>query len=180
VLGVDIWDGSVSILNSLFINPTNSSYDFLPFASNVGYLYGRSVSSYVVVGRDKEVKYVKSYYDEPSLQQALDVLTSTAGQKPEVVPFDFQLYANFPNPFNPSTQIDFEVKVSEPSNAELVVYNANGIRVKSLFSQTVKSGFYKIMWDGTNDFGEQAPSGVYFYRLTLPNQTDTKRMLLLR
>ena len=180
VVGVDIWDGSVSLLNSLFINPTQSSYDFLPFASNVGYVYGRSVSSFVVVGRDKVVKYVKSYYDESSLQETLDTLTTTVGEKPKVVPFDFLLYENTPNPFNPSTVIEFEVKVSEPSNAELIVYNAIGVKVKTLFSEQVRSGFYSVTWDGTNALGEQAPSGVYFYRLTLPNYSDAKRMLLLR
>lgn len=179
-MGVDIWDGSVSLLNSLFINPTNSTYDFLPFGSGVGYLYGRGVSSFVVIGRDKVVKYVKAYYDEASLQAELDTLTSVEGEKPDVVPFDFKLYSNYPNPFNPTTTIEFEVKVREPADAEVVVYKANGVRVKTLFSQTVRSGFYSVQWDGTNEFGEQAPSGVYFYRLTLPDQTDVKRMLLLR
>ena len=180
VIGVDIWDGSISLLNSLFINATNSTYDFLPYASSVGYLYGRGVSSFVVVGRDKIVKYVSAYYDEPSLQESLDTLTNTVGERPKVVPFDFQLYPNSPNPFNPTTTIEFEVKVNEPSDAKVVVYNASGGKVKSLFSQTVHSGFYKVMWDGTNEFGEQVPSGVYFYRLTLPNQSDAKPMLLLR
>jgi len=180
VIGVDIWDGSVSLLKSLFINPTQSSYDFLPFASNVGYVYGRSISSFVIVGRDKIVKYVKSYYEESSLQETLNMLTTTAGEKPKVVPFDFLLYENTPNPFNPSTVIEFEVKVSEPSNAELIVYNAIGVKVKTLFSEQVRSGFYSVTWDGTNELGEQAPSGVYFYRLALPNYSDAKRMLLLR
>ena len=50
----------------------------------------------------------------------------------------------------------------------------------TLFSQTVTSGFYTVEWNGTDERGEQMPSGIYYYSLQLPDQTETKRMVLLR
>ncbi len=180
VLGLDVWDGSVSLLNTLFIQPTGSTYDFVPQSSNIGTLYGFSVHSFVVVGRDLTVKFTSTYYDEQGLQDTLDILTNTAGEKPDVVPFDFYLSQNYPNPFNPSTVIKFEVKLSESVNADLIVYDALGNRVKALFSDRVTSGFYSFEWDGHDANGDPVASGVYFYQLSMPDLAETKRMLLLR
>lgn len=180
VIGLDVWDGSVSLLNSLFIQPTGSTYDFIARSSNIGTLYGYSVHSFIVVGRDQTVKYTSTYYDEEGLRETLDVLTHIAGEKPDVVPFEFYLSQNYPNPFNPSTIIKFEVRVNEPADATLTVYDAAGNRVKTLFSGRVSSGFYSVEWDGRNANNDPVPSGVYFYTLVLPEWTETKRMLLLR
>lgn len=180
VLGVDVWDGSTSQLNSIFIQPTGSTYDFFPQASGVGHLYGLGVHSFVVVGLDKKVKYVERNYNEAALQSVLDTLTSTPGQKPKAIPFEFYMAQNYPNPFNPSTTIEFEVRLSLAASADVTVYNVAGQKVKTLFSQTVTSGFYTAQWDGTNELGENVPSGVYLYTLNLPEFRETKRMLLVR
>jgi hypothetical protein len=175
-----VWDGSSSQLNSIFIQPTGSTYDFLPQASGVGQLYGLGVHSFVVIGLDKKIKYVARNYNEAALQSVLDTLTTTPGEKPKAIPFTFYLEQNYPNPFNPSTTIEFEVKLSQSAHADVTVYDVTGRKVKTLFSQTVISGFYTAQWDGTDELGEQAPSGVYLYTLNLPDQKQTKRMLLVR
>lgn len=179
-IGVDVWDGSISQLNAIFIQPTSSTYDFIPQASAISMLYGLGVHSFVVVGLDKEIKYVSRNYDEESLSATLDVLTSTPGEKPKVFPLNFYLSQNYPNPFNPTTRIEFEVKISQSAHAELIVYDMSGRRIKTLLSQTVTSGFYAAEWDGANELGEPMASGVYVYVLNLPDIQESKRMLLLR
>ncbi len=175
-----MWDGSTTQLNSIFIQPTGSTYDFFPQASGVGILYGLGVHSFVVVGLEKKIKYVARNYNERELQGVLDTLTSTPGEKPKAIPFDFYVRQNYPNPFNPSTTIEFEVRLSQAAHADVTVYDVTGQKIKTLFSQKVSSGFYTVEWDGRNERGDLVPSGVYLYTLNLPDARETKIMTLVR
>ncbi len=87
------------------------------------------------------------------------------------VPSKFNLVQNFPNPFNPSTTIRFDVPVSE--NVNLVVYDELGRQISVLVNEKMNPGSYKIDFEGTN-----LTSGVYFYKLTAGNYTDTRKMIL--
>lgn len=94
------------------------------------------------------------------------------------VPSRLALYQNNPNPFNPTTDITFDL----PHRAEvkLEVYNMLGQRVRTLVSGELAAGRYTVRWDGTDESGRELVSGVYFYRLTTGGETLTKRMVLLR
>lgn len=92
--------------------------------------------------------------------------------------------ANYPNPFNPSTEITFSLP--DACITTLDIYNCTGQRVKEMFDRTLHRGQYRETWDGTNNQGVQLPSGVYVARLTAKNSEDgqqnvlTRRLLLMK
>ena len=91
---------------------------------------------------------------------------------------DYFLNQNFPNPFNPSTQISYELPTE--SKVELVIYNMLGKEVVKLVDKNQTVGKYTINWNGRNAQGIQMPGGIYFYTLKTKEFTQTKKMLLLR
>lgn len=91
---------------------------------------------------------------------------------------DFQLYQNFPNPFNPETTIDYYLTKNSPIS--LKIYNLQGQEVKSLVSDIQNPGKYSIVWDGRDNFGENIAAGVYLYMLKAGNQVQSRKMILLR
>ncbi len=91
----------------------------------------------------------------------------------EILPREFALEQNFPNPFNPETMISFSIQ--KPATVTLTVFNALGQRVTTLVDQALPAGRYDAAWDARN-----APSGVYFYRLTVDAAAITKKMALVR
>ena len=95
---------------------------------------------------------------------------------PEV--FTNLAFQNFPNPFNPSTTIEFTV--AQQSAVELSVFNVNGEKVTTLTNEDKSPGRYKVIWDGRDSFGREVSSGVYFYRLTIDDYHSTKKMLMLK
>ena len=95
------------------------------------------------------------------------------------VPDNFELSQNFPNPFNPSTVINYSLpKTSEVS---LIVYDILGNEIRTLVNEAKKnSGSYSVMWDGTNDAGMKVSSGVYYYKIKTGNFVQVRKMLLIK
>ncbi len=96
----------------------------------------------------------------------------------DVLPSEFSLGQAYPNPFNPTTNIDFALPAA--SDVSLVVYNMLGQEVKTLVNGHRDAGVHSVTWDGTNDAGEQAASGIYLYRLVSGDKVDTKKMVLMK
>ena len=96
------------------------------------------------------------------------------------VPEAFQLQGNWPNPFNASTTIAFDVERTVP--VHLVVYDVLGRRVRTLYGgETLTAGHYRTSWNGRDDEGRQAASGVYLYQLIAgADFTAVGRMALIR
>jgi len=94
------------------------------------------------------------------------------------LPVDFALRQNYPNPFNPTTSIGFQVPA--PSNVRLVVYNVLGRSVKTLLDKEFPRGTYTVTWDGTDESGRPAASGVYLYRLESADVSLSRKMVLLK
>jgi hypothetical protein len=97
---------------------------------------------------------------------------------PEVVAKGFELSANYPNPFNPSTRIDFRVGESGP--VQLMIHDVSGRLVRTLVNGNLDEREYTITWTGEDEAGRRVGSGVYFYRLEAPGYSETKRMVLLK
>lgn len=95
-----------------------------------------------------------------------------------VVPREFGLNQNYPNPFNPITQISF--RIASPTNVSLRIYNVLGQEVKSLFHGDLPAGNYSLVWDGSDNEGRPAATGVYLYRLEAGEFSEVKKMLLLK
>ncbi|MDP2172700.1 MAG: T9SS type A sorting domain-containing protein [Candidatus Cloacimonadaceae bacterium] len=85
---------------------------------------------------------------------------------------------NYPNPFNPSTTIAYQIP--ETGNVRLEIYNMKGQKVRTLVNEQKYSGSHSVLWNGTDQSGRSVVSGVYFYRLVTDNKTLSKRMLLLK
>ncbi len=89
------------------------------------------------------------------------------------IPSDYSLKQNYPNPFNPSTKISYQLKMN--SNVKLVLYDVRGREVSTLINKSQNAGSYEYTFNGEN-----YPSGVYFYKLTAGDFTDTKKMVLIK
>lgn len=89
------------------------------------------------------------------------------------IPEKFSLNQNYPNPFNPSSKIEFQI--SKLSEVKLTVFDVSGREVNVLVNEQLNPGIYKVEWDGTN-----YSSGVYYYKLTAGDFTETKKMVLLK
>jgi hypothetical protein len=96
----------------------------------------------------------------------------------ELIPMQYALYQNFPNPFNPVTEIQFDIP--DISTVELVVYNLMGQEVRRLVNGEIQAGYHRIVWNGLNAQGEPVSTGVYIYSLTSPSFHSTKKMVLLK
>ena len=95
-----------------------------------------------------------------------------------ISPIEFSLSDNYPNPFNPSTSIDFSI--AEPSIVDLLIYDASGRLVKTLVSENKGVGSYTVNWDGTNNNGVSVSAGMYLYKINTENYVETKKMLLVK
>jgi hypothetical protein len=90
------------------------------------------------------------------------------------IPKNFKLFQNFPNPFNPVTNLRFEI--SELRFIKIKIYDLLGKEISILFNKKLSPGEYEIQWDGT-----YFSSGIYFYSLYVSNQLiDTKKLILLK
>lgn len=153
--GGQTWDWSIP--------PSNTTVVDVGFTDSiVGYMIGE---------RGTVLKYVHS------------VVSVT--EKPAGTPAKFTLQANYPNPFNPSTTIRYQLPVN--STATLQVYDVLGKEVRTLVRGFLPAGHHVTVWDGRDDSGGIVASGVYFYRLVARTSggphtgyVRTRKMLLLR
>ena len=90
----------------------------------------------------------------------------------------FALLGNYPNPFNPSTSIEFSLQ--EAGFAELVIYNVMGQKVRELLSGSMKAGVNSVVWDGRDDFGLTVAAGVYIAKLTMGSSIKARSMMLVK
>ena len=106
------------------------------------------------------------------------VLYSENVRSEQIIPKRFVLYPNMPNPFNPLTNIVFDL----PAKGEisLKIYDVRGRQVTSLEDAVLPAGRYEYIWDGKNGSGRPVGSGVYFYRIVAGENTATRKMTLIR
>lgn len=89
-----------------------------------------------------------------------------------------ELQQNFPNPFNISTTIRYQIRT--PSNVSLTIYNILGQKVKTLVDQHQEFGYYSVIWDGTDETDRQVASGIYLCSLHINGRHFTKKLALLK
>jgi hypothetical protein len=123
-------------------------------------------------------------YDSVIADQADQDYAATerpAGVRPDQagrIPKEFELSQNFPNPFNPTTQIEFGLP--RASFVTVKIYSIMGSEVTTLEENSLPAGTYQITWDGTDRYGRAVSTGVYLYRIEAGNYSQTKKMLLLK
>jgi len=109
---------------------------------------------------------------------ALENLSGTVTHAGESPPPSLDvLQQNSPNPFNPATVIRYEL--ATPGRVVLRVYDSRGRLVKTIIDASLAAGPHSAVWDGRDDGGRKAASGVYFYRLDTGRSTQAKKMVLV-
>ena len=96
----------------------------------------------------------------------------------ETAPAANRLHQSFPNPFNPTTKIAFEVKA--PAQVSLKIFDVSGRLVRVLVDETLTAGRHEIIWNGTDESGTKVASGIYFCRMTAGTFAESNKMILLR
>lgn len=104
--------------------------------------------------------------------------TSIGSNEGEKIPLQFHLSQNFPNPFNPTTNIRYEIK--KENYVTINIYDMIGRTIKTLITEFQPSGNYTITWDGKNENGELVATGTYLYQLKIGEQAETKKMILIK
>ena len=101
-----------------------------------------------------------------------------------LLPETFELFQNYPNPFNPTTKIEFTIGLSSDGSAAqdvaLDIFNILGQRVNTLVDEKLPSGHYTIEWNSRSFSGHRVATGIYFYRLRVGPESETKKMLLIK
>ncbi len=120
---------------------------------------------------------VGSFYST-ALESFLIGVTDVREVDSDKLPNSFSMEQNYPNPFNPTTEIRFSVPVR--SDIQLKVYNLSGQTVRTLVDASLGAGEYVTSWDGTDKFGYQVASGVYFYRIEAGTFSQARKMVLLK
>ncbi|MCK9609622.1 MAG: C25 family cysteine peptidase [Candidatus Cloacimonas sp.] len=124
--------------------------------------------------------YVVCVYSEGSSvpSEILHFNYITNNEDPLHPPLVTKLLNNYPNPFNPETNIRFTLQETAP--AKLYVYNIKGQLVKKLIDEILPSGMHQIVWNGKDSNNRNVASGMYFYILESKNYSCMKKMLLLK
>ena len=94
------------------------------------------------------------------------------------VPALMRLAQNYPNPFNPQTTISFDLQDSGPVN--LGIYNLKGQLVRSLVNEHRSAGSHSVIWDGKDEKGASASSGIYLYRIKAGKSILSRKMMLMK
>ncbi|MFO7896037.1 MAG: lectin like domain-containing protein [Candidatus Cloacimonadales bacterium] len=119
---------------------------------------------------------VKAVYDDFE-SEALTAVFENSEAADEII-FSDQLQGNYPNPFNPSTEIRFSL--AQSSQLRLNIYNAKGELVRELYDSQLEAGAHSLIWNGLDNKNNVAPSGIYFYNIKTESNILSGKMILLK
>ena len=118
------------------------------------------------------------YYDDLIDQGAIEQLTLLDIKNKEYVPNNIILHSNYPNPFNPVTNISYEI--IKDSFISIKIKDIGGRHIFTLINGYHSKGNHIIQWDGTNSRGVQQTSGIYFYTIENENCSRTGKMIFIK
>ena len=114
------------------------------------------------------------YFDNVQVEELVTSIDSNR----EIVIERYVLHQNYPNPFNPTTTIKFELPISE--FVQLEVFNIVGQKVRTLANNQLNAGTQQVVWDAYDDYDNEVPAGLYYYRLRAGTFEQTRKMLLVK
>ncbi|MBW6513320.1 MAG: chitobiase/beta-hexosaminidase C-terminal domain-containing protein, partial [Candidatus Syntrophosphaera sp.] len=123
----------------------------------------------------KAIAYLGSYASQVN---TAEYVFPTSVDDPGAPALQTALLGNYPNPFNPSTSIVFSLKEAGPVRID--IFNLKGQLVRVLLDGSLPAGTQTLHWDGRDNAGNEAGSGIYSYRLTSGSYSNTKKMLMLK
>jgi flagellar hook assembly protein FlgD len=106
------------------------------------------------------------------------VMKTTSDVQELNIPQEFALYQNFPNPFNPSTTISFDLP--NDINVRVEIFDINGRKIHTLVNEPKESGTHHVIWNGEDDRGTSVASGVYVYRIQAGDFVQSKKLLFMK
>tara|TARA_Y100001970_G_scaffold288299_1_gene415194 strand:- start:782 stop:4894 length:4113 start_codon:yes stop_codon:yes gene_type:complete len=95
-----------------------------------------------------------------------------------LLPDEFALHQNHPNPFNPVTTLRYDLP--DRTHVNITVYDMLGRKVRTILNQQQDPGYKSLIWDATNDYGKPVSAGVYLYQIQAGEYINTKKMVLLK
>ena len=123
-----------------------------------------------------------SAYDCDTLVVHVTPFVGVKGEEVLQIPKDYFLSQNYPNPFNMQTTIKYGIP--EQNYVCIRIYNLIGREIKTIVNEEQKAKYYKIIWDGKDQFGNKVSTGMYFYQIAARSKektfTKTKKLLLLQ
>jgi hypothetical protein len=118
-------------------------------------------------------QWTETYFMRATIQTATSI-----AEIENVVPKDFVLYPNYPNPFNPSTTIKFALPKEEYT--EVTVYDIAGKEVAKLVENNLNAGTYTVSWNGKNNGGSTVSSGIYLCTIKAGKHFQTIKMIMMK
>ena len=184
-LSVTVVDNGIEIFWS---NSTDDNFNFfnLDKSNEESFLNYQTFIIDDTFYRDEEYEPSQAYFYRLSavdLSGNISDYSATMGVttlklKDDLIPREFALHPNYPNPFNPVTTLRYDLPVS--SDILIRIYDINGRVVKTIFSGYKKAGHNTAVWDAKNDIGEPVSAGMYLYLIQTSEFRKTKKMLLLK
>ncbi|MGC8594438.1 MAG: carboxypeptidase regulatory-like domain-containing protein [Candidatus Kryptoniota bacterium] len=159
------------------ITGTDGSYTINGIAPG-SYTVSADIVGYTSTSSSASPTYDASGNPQPSTAYITANPVPTAVNEKPIQPTSYSLEQNYPNPFNPTTQIVFSIPQTE--RVTIDIYNILGEKVATLVNGTLNAGTHIVTFDARNSSGSLLPTGVYFYRLSTPDFTATRKMLLLK
>jgi len=104
--------------------------------------------------------------------------TNLTSNKEIVYPLEFALHPNYPNPFNPSTMITYDLE--NKANVRLDIYDLMGRKISNIINKKQPAGRHMVMWHGSDSFNNTVSAGVYIYRLQVDNHVFNRKMILMK
>jgi hypothetical protein len=149
--------------------------EFLPLDEDVSISYDGYDNDYSYI-YDGENWYYAGFI--PFIRLIADVEAIPVALEENLLPESYALSQNFPNPFNPVTQIPYQLP--EANQVSITIYDITGKAVTTLINRHHEPGFYNILWNGSDYTGKQVASGIYFIRFQAGDHHFTKKMMLIR
>ena len=145
-------------------------------------LYSMEETKKPITTKYQQYKYpdVQTFSQKHDEHWALlyDLLDKDADNDDLHVPAKPIITSNYPNPFNSSTTIAYYIP--KKSNVSMTIYNLKGQKVKDLINNDIPKGNHKIVWDGQNNSGRTVGSGLYFVRIGIGNNVDTRKIMMIK
>jgi len=163
LIAVLMYHGNVSVGGGVILISTGAP-NFTQLSVPVNYTSSETSDKCVIqfgISNSQPIFHPGSYFiiDDLSLSTTTDI----QNQPITMVPADFELLQNYPKPFNPTTEISYQLPVL--SEVQLTILNSLGQEIKTLVSEIQSPGKYAVRWDGSKESGQLVASGIYLYRL---------------
>ncbi|HJL75535.1 MAG TPA: T9SS type A sorting domain-containing protein, partial [Candidatus Marinimicrobia bacterium] len=175
--GGDITDPENYLLDTLWSAPDygNPTSWFRPSKVVTGYFDDDSLGDILIASMDYDNFYAPHLV---WIEHDYEEVISIDDEDNAVMPENIEISAIYPNPFNPTTRIEYKLPISE--NVQISVFNVNGKMVKQLAKGYQNNGLHSIRWNAKNDLGQPVPSGVYFITIQSEHNLISQKLLLIK